>query len=137
MRCDVQHLRAARVGVLRQQKNVDLLDDPRRRRFEIIQKDIRDGFVRQAGRLAAEKPAAQKREGQAVGAVHFFQRRVYARCLRRRAAQTAQQQRRGGADGQLLCAGGRLGEMKKGLQLCCGTPLQRERREGIEKLKDR
>ena len=83
MRCDVQHLRAACVGVLRQQKDVDLLDDPRRRRFEVIQKDIRDGFVRQAGRFAAEKPATQKREGQAVGAVHFFQRRVYARCLRR------------------------------------------------------
>ena len=93
---DMQRGAAAAAGKVRQQADICLFGDPRRGGFQIVQKDLGYGVIRQGdGGAVLQHILPQQPEGSAAAAVHARQRTQRSGGSGRRAAQ-AQPQRTGG-----------------------------------------
>ena len=94
---DMQRGAAAAAGKVRQQADICLLGDPRRGGFQIVQKDLGYGVIRQGdGGAVLQHILPQQPEGSAAAAVHARQRTQRSGGSGRRAAQAIQQQHGGG-----------------------------------------
>ena len=102
--------------------------------FEIIQKNLRDGLIRQTHRLPRQQAVAQESQRSAVAARQLFQRHAHAGLVGHHRQQLPQQQGGRGAHRQLPIANRRLRKAQQRFPLGRRAALQRQRRKGVQQL---
>ena len=132
---DVQHRAVLPGGVVLQQADVHLLQDPGGAGFQVVQENVGDHLLRQgAGGAALDDPAAQQVQGRGVPAVDLLQNPQGTAAAAVQPVQPVHQQHRRRPDGDVLPVAHPLGKPQQKLLPGPGQGRRRQGRRRVQQL---